>query len=80
MGRDLDFSDDPKKQHAFKRIDFERMQRECCETEAACLRLDSPVVFNHNDLLSGNCLVPREVRVQGWPLYTETGQPAAPVL
>lgn len=70
MGRDLDFSDDPKKQEAFEKIDFDRLHRECCETEAACLRLESPVVFNHNDLLSGNCLVPHEVCCGLWQPVT----------
>ena len=59
MARDLDFSEDPKKQEAYAKLDLDRMHWECCETEAACLRLDSPVVYTHCDMLSGNVLVPR---------------------
>ena len=62
MGRQLDFSYDTAKQRQFQELDFDRMHRECCDTEAACLRLDSPVVFNHNDMLAGNVLVPHNVR------------------
>ena len=64
MGRDLDFSGDPKKQKKFQELDFDKMHRECCETEAACLRLDSPVVLSHNDMLAGNVLVPHNVSLQ----------------
>ena len=62
MGSKLDFSDDPKK--AFEALDFDRMDRDCCETEAACLRMDSPAVFIHDDLLSGNILIPHKVSAQ----------------
>lgn len=62
MGRDLDFSDDARKQEAYEQVDFDRMEHECRQTEAACLRMDSPVVFNHDDMLAGNVLVPHDVR------------------
>lgn len=60
MGRDLDFSDDARKQEAYEQVDFDRMEHECRQTEAACLRMDSPVVFNHDDMLAGNVLVPHD--------------------
>ena len=61
QARTLDFSDSPAKQEAFALIDFDAFEREVQETEAACLRLNSPVVFTHHDLLCGNVLVPHEV-------------------
>ena len=56
----LDFRD-PSKQAAFEALDFRAMESEVEATEKACLRLCPPVVFTHNDLLSGNILVAGEV-------------------
>ena len=56
----LDFKGS-NKQAAFEALDFWGMAREVDATEKACLRLDPPVVFTHNDLLSGNILVAGEV-------------------
>ena len=56
----LDFKGS-NKQAAFEALDFRGMAREVEATEKACLRLDPPVVFTHNDLLSGNILVAGEV-------------------
>jgi ethanolamine kinase len=38
-------------------VDCAALQREVDEVRAACEALRSPLVFSHNDLLSGNILV-----------------------
>lgn len=55
--RGLNF-DDPKKRAAFEKWDLDDLAREIAVTQAACERLQSPVVCSHNDLLSGNIMIP----------------------
>jgi hypothetical protein len=38
-------------------VDLAALQREVDEVRGACTALGSPLVFSHNDLLSGNILV-----------------------
>ena len=56
MARSLSF-DDPAKQEAYSRLDFQSMGREIAELKSICDAVPSPVVFAHNDLLSGNFLI-----------------------
>ena len=64
MARELHF-EDSHKQAAMKALDLGAMQYEIEQMEATCTRLESPVVWSHNDLLSGNVMVAEQVR--GWP-------------
>ncbi|KAK9812640.1 hypothetical protein WJX72_001170 [[Myrmecia] bisecta] len=57
MARSLDFEDSPAKQAQYEALDFDQMSAEMSEIEEACLRIDSPSVFSHHDLLSGNVMV-----------------------
>lgn len=50
--------DDPIKQRHYDELSFAIMQSEIEQMERACAAVGSPVVFCHNDLLSGNILVP----------------------
>ena len=70
--RQLDFSGT---RHAapMQHFDLDAMAREIDLTEQACLRLGSPVVFGHNDMLAGNILV-SEVRP---PLVRRQWQPSS---
>ena len=56
MARDIKY-DDVKKQKAHDAVDLDAMQRELDLTSSAAQKLQSPVVWSHNDLLSGNVLV-----------------------
>ena len=58
IAQKLDFSDDPKKLAAFQTFDFEQLKREVKAVESTAAPLKSPIVFAHNDLLSGNIMVP----------------------
>lgn len=49
------------KQKAKEAKDFTAMRAEIVEMHQICEELESPVVFSHNDLLSGNVMVPLEV-------------------
>lgn len=51
---------DAGKQKAKEAKDFKAMQSEIMAMQQTCEQLDSPVVFSHNDLLSGNIMVPLE--------------------
>ena len=64
MARELHF-EDTQKQAAIDALDLDAMQDEIEQMEATCTRLESPVVWSHNDLLSGNVMVAEQVR--GWP-------------
>ena len=64
MARELHF-EDSQKQAAMDALDLDAMQHEIKQMEATCRRLESPVVWSHNDLLSGNVMVTEQVR--GWP-------------
>lgn len=59
--QELDYPD-PQKQQARDAVDFAAMHREILEMQEVCKQLQSPVVWSHNDLLSGNVMVPFEVR------------------
>ena len=60
--RELQFPE-PEKQADFAEWDLDQLSRELTEVQHACEASSSPVVCSHNDLLSGNIMVPREVRV-----------------
>ena len=52
---------DADKQRAKEAKDFKAMRSEILELQQICEKLESPVVFSHNDLLSGNVMIPHEV-------------------
>lgn len=52
---------DANKQKAKEAKDFKAMRSETMELQQICEKLESPVVFSHNDLLSGNVMIPHEV-------------------
>lgn len=52
---------DADKQKAKEAKDFAAMRSEVLEMQRICERLQCPVVFSHNDLLSGNVMIPLEV-------------------
>lgn len=58
MARSLEFPDpSDAKAKAYATLDFAKIESELDQTEAACAASRSPVVWGHNDLLSGNLLV-----------------------
>ena len=61
QAKELDFSDDSSKAEAHQRIDFDGFEHETLVVQEACKRLAPDPCFAHNDLLSGNILVPDEV-------------------
>ncbi|KNA20458.1 hypothetical protein SOVF_052210 [Spinacia oleracea] len=52
--------DDKQKQEKYQTISFEELQSEVSELKALTDRLGAPVVFSHNDLLSGNLMLNEE--------------------
>ena len=50
----------PAKRAAYAALDFAALEADARAVEAACAAAASPVVFCHNDLLSGNILVLQE--------------------
>lgn len=56
MARGLQFEDAAKKAD-YEKIDFGALEAELDATEAACVATGSPLVWGHNDLLSGNIIV-----------------------
>lgn len=62
QGRELDFSDDKQKANKHTRFDFARMQQSVTRVKELAARLDLQACFTHNDLLSGNVLVPEQVK------------------
>ena len=81
----MEFSGHQAQQYA--QLDLPRRLAEFEDLAALCLRLQPPTVFGHNDLLSGNVLIPREVRYMGCdhnmyhhksPQYEATPDPSAP--
>ena len=54
---------DPAMQQAKEAKDFQGMRTEILQMQQSCEQLHSPVVFTHNDLLSGNVMVPLEVSI-----------------
>jgi ethanolamine kinase len=54
----FDFSDNPLKNAVYCTFDFDVLRREVDILEAAAEKFESPIVFSHNDLLSGNIMVP----------------------
>lgn len=49
-------------QRRFEAVDLGALQQEVLEVQAVCEAAASPLVCSHNDLLSGNILVPIDVR------------------
>jgi ethanolamine kinase len=68
--RGLDWSleavPDAKKREAAARLDFDALERDVERVRRACELTRSPVVFAHNDLLSGNILVLQRVGGGDW--------------
>lgn len=60
----------------YQQLDLPRRLEQFEELAALCLRLQPPTVFGHNDLLSGNILVPREVG-RCWMMHGATHTPFA---
>ena len=60
MAKDITY-DDKAKQKAHEAVDLKAMERELDLTEEAAEKLQAPVVWSHNDLLSGNILVTHQV-------------------
>ncbi|XP_057537826.1 probable ethanolamine kinase [Amaranthus tricolor] len=52
--------EDKDKQEKYQIISFEEIQSEVSELKALTIHLDAPVVFSHNDLLSGNLMLNEE--------------------
>jgi len=48
--------DEPERQAAYKALDLPTIKREIMALKAKLMLVDSPVVFSHNDLLSGNIM------------------------
>lgn len=44
-------------QAAYEQIDFSALEGDIADTQEVCALTQSPIVFGHNDLLSGNILV-----------------------
>lgn len=63
QARELEFEGDVKKAKGHGAIDFDRLQRCVEEVEEVAVRLSPSHCFAHNDLLSGNILVPDEVHL-----------------
>uniref|UniRef100_A0A7S0VNF9 ethanolamine kinase n=1 Tax=Polytomella parva TaxID=51329 RepID=A0A7S0VNF9_9CHLO len=57
MASQLSFDHDAKKASAFSKMDLESMHRDVDELETLSRRIQSPIVFAHCDLLSGNILI-----------------------
>ncbi|KIZ06342.1 Choline/ethanolamine kinase [Monoraphidium neglectum] len=57
MAEALKFETSDPKAAAYAALDFRAIEGELEKVEAACAAAGSPVVFGHNDLLSGNLLV-----------------------
>ena len=57
IARKLDFSSNPEKLAAFQHFDFDELTAEVELVETAAAGLESPIVFAHNDLLSGNIMI-----------------------
>ena len=51
----------PDQQKAKDAVDFAALRREIQEMQEVCKQLSAPVVWSHNDLLSGNVMIPAEV-------------------
>ena len=52
---------DTKHQAAKEAKDFKGMRTEVLRMQQVCEKLQSSVVFTHNDLLSGNVMIPLQV-------------------
>ena len=61
MARGISYEDGAK-QRAHEGVDFDEMAEELRATEARSQKMGAPVVWSHNDLLSGNILVSKKVR------------------
>ncbi len=60
MAKEIRYADE-EKQRAHNAVDLGAMARELALTEEKSAQLQSPVVWSHNDLLSGNILVSKQV-------------------
>ena len=60
IAKTLDFADDVEKHALYQQFDFEELEKEVAAVEAAAALFQSPLVFAHNDLLSGNIMVQQQ--------------------
>ena len=58
---ELNFSEEEEKAKAFEDFDFSRMRNCLNIVKALAGKLAPRVSFSHNDLLSGNILIPKRV-------------------
>ncbi len=61
--------EDEEKQRAHEAVDIGGMERELALTEGKSTQLGSPIVWSHNDLLSGNVLVSKQVQHLVQPVH-----------
>ena len=73
LSQKLTYSD-PQKQKAKDAVDFAAMEKEILEMQEVCGQLQAPIVWSHSDLLSGNVMIPLEVRPRGMLLCIERCQ------
>ncbi|CAJ2642101.1 unnamed protein product [Trifolium pratense] len=52
--------DDGEKQKTYETVSFKELHEEIHDLQVLCDRLKSPVLFSHNDLLSGNIMINHE--------------------
>lgn len=60
LSQELEYPE-PQQQKAKDAINFADLRKEIQEMQGVCKQLGVPVVFSHNDLLSGNVMIPPEV-------------------
>jgi ethanolamine kinase len=60
MAKKIQYEDE-EKQKAHDAVDIGAMEAELALTEKKSAQLESPIVWSHNDLLSGNVLVSKQV-------------------
>lgn len=68
--------EDERKQKAHDAVDLAAMQRELALTEDRASRLGSPIVWSHNDLLSGNVLVSKQVPIHTHRIFSDKSNTA----
>ena len=62
LSQELEYPD-AHQQKARDAVDFAALRKEIQEMQEVCNQLRAPVVWSHNDLLSGNVMVPLEVHL-----------------
>ena len=70
MAKDIHYEDEAK-QKAHDAVDLMAMEQELNLTCEAAEKLQTPVVWSHNDLLSGNVLVTHQASLLLWSTIPE---------